>query len=379
MPKSFISRINSRVKIAGLLAGITVCCGLGCGSSSSTVPSVSAPPSATGPKLVVVGGDTFNFGTTEIGQEFEHVFEIKNEGDADAEVTAGPPSCTTCTSFKLNKDVVKPHETLQATVRWHIKNENPEFRQYAPVEIKNGTPLKLHVVGKVAKRIVVSPSGIWNIGNVIDGHPKQFQATITSQVLDHFDIASVTSSQPTLQVTASPLSAEQLEKLKVKSGYDLNAVLSDTIGIGQFKDRVTINVLDPKPIPIIVDVNARRAGPVQIFGSNWNEEKMLLNAGSFDPKQEFITRLNLFTPGMEGELKIEQVTCVDPRFSVELKVDERFRAQSNGRLKYDLIIKVAPSHREVVYTLNQPLAISIETNQPKAKRIDMKWRSAALP
>ncbi len=384
MRQWFSNRIGFHDQLAWLLVGIMTCTSPGCGSSSAPAtpasakaPSGSSP--ATGPKLVVTGGETFNFGTTEVGQEFEHVFEVKNVGNADAVVTAGSPSCSTCTSFKIDKQVLKPQETLKATVKWHIKNENPEFRQYAPIEIENNEELKLYVVGKVVKRIVISPANVWNMGEVVDGEPKQFPATITSQVLDQFDVASVTCPNPALTVTATPLSAEKLKELKVKSGYDLNAVVDDKIPVGGFSDRVTINVQAPEAIPLVVEVLARRSGPVQIFGANWVDEYTLLNGGAFDPKQEFIARLNMFVRGVEGELKIEKVTCVDERFSIEIKADEKFQAQANGRRKYDLIVKVAPSNRAVMYTLKEPLAISIDTNQPKLGRIELKWRSAALP
>lgn len=365
----------------------------GCGSNSPKSPAPveagdpsakdeDAAPAAKDPnakvgKAVVVGGAEFNFGTTEMGQEFEHVFEVRNEGNADMHVEAGQPSCTTCTSFTIDKKIVKPGESLKATVKWHIKVPNPEFRQYAPLTIDEGQEIKLYVIGKVEKRIVVSPADRWSIGDIADGQPTEFVANITSAVLDKFDIESITTTNPALKVIHSPLSAEKLTELKVKSGFELKALLEPTIPIGEFSDRIGINVLDPKPLKIVVEAAAKRSGPIKIFGPNWTEEAATLRLGEFDPKQEFVTRLNLFTRGVEGELKIEKVVCADDRFSVELLRDAKFTG-ANGSGRYELIVKVAGSNRSVVYTLQQPLEVELVTNQPQVGSIKFKVRSSQL-
>lgn len=381
----FLHNIWTRGLVAGLLAGLLIV-EAGCDSSSAkapetpatTTPAQAVPAAKPAPKLVVEGGDTYDFGTTEVGQEFEHVFVIKNVSDSDVPLKAGVPSCATCTSFKVDKELVKPKDVVKATVKWHIKNENPEFRQFAPIMLDGGTDLKLYVVGKVVKRIVLSPADRWNVGDVIDGTPKEFLATITSATLDHFEVASVTNSNPALKVTVTPMSPEKLKELKVKSGFDLKAVLDSKIPVGDFSDRVSINVLEPKEISIKVDVAARRTGPIQIFGPSYNEEQMALGLGDFDPGKDFMTRLHLFTRGVSGELAIEKLNCKDPRFSVELKLDTRFKGQTGDHRKYELIIKVAASDREVVYTRSEPLNVEIVTNQPQVGTIQLKVRCQAL-
>lgn len=389
-------QIQSRIAV--WLVALLVLCGAGCGSSTTPAPAPAAPAAApptaaptepaaisnspAGPKLheklVVEGGDTFNFGTTETGQEFEHVFLVKNTSDQTVQISKGPPSCATCTRFEVDKQSLKPNETLKVTMNWRIIAENPEFRQYAPLMVGEGV-IKLYVVGKVANRIVISPKDKWNLGDLVEGQQKEFQATIGSEVLEHFDVDSAVNTNPALKVTATPMSPEKLDKLKFKCGFDLNATLQYTVPIGDFKDTVTINIREPKAIAIKVDVTARRGGPLQIFGPSWNEEQKSLGLGAFDPKQELITRLNLSTRGVEDELKFVKVKCPDDRISVEIKPDARFKEQSGQYRRYELLVKVAPSNRAMIYTLMEPLLIEIETNQPLAKTIVLKLRCQALP
>lgn len=342
-------------------------------------PGMAKPdPSGKRPKPVVVGGPEYNFGTTEVAQEFEHVFIVKNEGDADMTCRAGAPSCATCTSFKIDKEKVKPGDSLKATVKWHITNPNPEFRQFAPIILNGGEELKLYVVGKVVKRIVLEPSDIWNIGDLVEGKPTEFVATVTSALVDKFDIESVTASSPSLKITATPMPPEKLKELKLKCGYQLVATLEPNIAVGEFKDRASINVLTPKPISLKVDVKAMRTGPLKIFGYNYNPELAVFRLGDFDPTKEFVAKLTLFTRGIEEELKIEKLICLDKRISVEVKQDTVAKL-GEGSKKYDLLIKVAGSDKAPpVYTPAEPLQVELVTNNAVIGSIKFKIFSSQL-
>ncbi len=389
------SNIWSQCFVGCLLLGVLTTCGVGCNSSSS---QGTAPPPATAPgattsapatpekpkgqaKAVIVGGDTYNFGSTEVGQQFEHVFEIKNAGTADLTLEKRPPSCTTCTSFEVDKVLLKPNEVARATVKWHVKAENPEFRQYAPFKTNDPDQLelKMHVAGKVVKRIVLEPIGQWNIGEVTEGQPKEFVGTVTSSTVDKFEIEAVTNANPKLKVTAIPMTAEKLAELKVKSGYELKAVLDSDIPVGEFRDAVTVKVLDPKPISLVVDAVAKRSGPLQLFGPGWNGDRMQLALSAFDPKEPLVARLFLYTRGIPDETKIIKVDCPDDRFSFELKPDSRFKGQAGDHRRYELFVKVAASNRPAVYTTLQPLKVEINTNQEKIKLLKLKITCQALP
>lgn len=394
--------------LAWVLLAMLACCGTGCGgggsnagnappaaapntsTSSSPMPAGSAAAATTNPAvaepategeqkspLEIVGGDTFDFGTGEVGQEFEHVYEVKNVGKSALSVHAGKPSCSNCTSFKIDKETLQPGESLKATMNWKIINSNEIFRQHAPIGIENGEDVKLYIAGKVVNRIVVEPAMHWNLGEVGDSEGKEFHATIGTKLVDHFDVPSVTCADTALKVTATPLTEERLKAFGLKCGYDLHAVLDNSIPKGEFKDRVTINVLEPKPIRIVIEAHAQRVGPVRIFGANWTDEQSLLRGGSFDPGKEYVARLNLFVNGADGEVKVDKIKCADDRFSVEIKSDEKLQVQTNGRRKYDLFVKVAASNRSVVYSPKKPLLIAIETNQPKVGVININWSSSA--
>ncbi|MDB5337784.1 MAG: hypothetical protein JWN70_3403 [Planctomycetaceae bacterium] len=379
-----------------LAIGVLTSCAMGCdsGTPQATAPKPETPAAAATPatpakadaakgkpKAEVLGGDTFDFGSTEVGQQFEHVFEIKNVGTADLTLEKGPPSCSTCTSFEVDKLLLKPNEIAKATVKWHVKSENLEFRQYAPVKTNDPdqAEVKMHVKGKIVKRIVLEPVGQWSFGDLAEGQSKEFVGTLTSAVSDKFELESVTSTSPKLKFTSTPMSAEKLAELKVKKGYNIKAELSADVPVGQFSDTVTVKVLTPEPISLKVDAVAKRSGPLQIFGPGWHEERMQLALSAFDPKEPLVSRLFMYTRGVPDELKIVKVDCPDNRFTFELKPDTKFKGQAGDHRRYELFVKVAPSNREAVYTALKPLRVEIETNQDKVKQIKLKITCQAIP
>lgn len=387
------NNIRSRFWVSSLIVGMLTGGFVGCSSDSSQTPAPTATATAptdtatqgTGnpagkPKVEIIGGETYDFGTTEVGQKFDHVFEIKNVGTADLTLEKRPPSCSTCTSFEIDKTVLKPNEIAKATVKWHIQAENPEFRQYAP--FKSNDPdkpdVKMYVVGKVVKKIVMEPNP-WNIGEVAEGQPKEFVATVTSATTDKLEVESIKTDNPKLTVTSAPMTAEKLAELKIKSGYYLKAVLDPEIPAGEFTDQVTVKLRTPDPLELTARAMARRSGPLQIFGPGWHAERMQLALAAFDPKQPLVTRLFLNTRGVDGELKFVKVECTDDRFSFELKPDEKFKGAKGDYRRYEFFVKVAPRNTAAVYTALKPLKVDITTNQDKIKQINMKITCQAIP
>lgn len=381
--------MTTTVGILGLVIGCESATPPPTAATPPTSPGPNMPPpslgvttrSETDPKVVVKGGSEYNFGTTELGQEFDHTFEIKNEGKSDLTLSPGQPSCSTCTSFVVDKQKLKPGEVALAKVKWHVTVENESFRQFAPITTNDPAvqELRLYVFGKIVKRIVLSPVDKWAMGEVIDGKTTEFAAKITSDVVDKFDIESITNSSKVLTITSTPMSPERLKELKTKSGYDLNAILTSEFPVGDFKDKVIFHLLAPNKLDISVNVEAKRNGPLEIFGPGWDSSRMALRLNSFDPKDDMSVKLTLFTRSIPDDVSITKVNCEDSRISVDLKADPRFKGKTLDHRRYDLVIKIAGSNREVVYTPQKPLIIELETDQPKVGKIRIKLLSHAIP
>src|SRR5689334_8956734 len=74
-------------------------------------PNVPGGPSKPkyGPKVVIVNGERYDFGTMDRNAHGTHSFIVRNDGDAPLTLTTGQPSCSVCIKiFQVAKDVLEP-------------------------------------------------------------------------------------------------------------------------------------------------------------------------------------------------------------------------------------------------------------------------------
>src|SRR5438045_6779062 len=93
--------------------------------SEQVVPARSG--SVPQAKVVVEGGNTFNFGMMQLGQTRSHTFVLRNIGDAPLELKAGHPSCK-CTVSEFSTDPVPPGETREVLITWTPPGVEEKFR-----------------------------------------------------------------------------------------------------------------------------------------------------------------------------------------------------------------------------------------------------------
>ena len=169
-------RLNVFCSFLAILAAASV---LGCGGDAGEQPKAKEEKplvfdniGGAKPKIKLDGGEItpdgieFDFGSSEVGQEFTHDFKITNVGDGLLEIEKGDVSCTKCTSFEVDNLKVKPGETATVKVKWKIVADTPRFEQYASIRMNLppdaepifSSPFKCKVKGDVVQKIMVLPS-----------------------------------------------------------------------------------------------------------------------------------------------------------------------------------------------------------------------------
>ena len=169
------------------------------------------------PKAVIVGSLIHNFGTMEIGSKGEHVFTIRNEGEAPLELVARKEdhSCQ-CTLGTLSKNGLQPGEETTIKLTWEIKVPNTQFQHYAKVRTNDpkNDSLTFRVQGLIGRRFVVVPGAEVSVGMLQEGKPNVKKLTVHSEVMDAFAITKLEPSAPNLiKVMSRPLTAEELEQI----------------------------------------------------------------------------------------------------------------------------------------------------------------------
>ena len=72
------------------------------------------------PRLELLG-DEWDFGKVAEGATVEHLFVLRNAGDADLKITEVRPACAPCTAFSWSKKTIPPGKSAELQVLYHAK------------------------------------------------------------------------------------------------------------------------------------------------------------------------------------------------------------------------------------------------------------------
>lgn len=113
------------------------------------------------PKLEVVGGSEFDFGTMRRGETMSHEFIVRNVGDGPLGLEMGESTCK-CTVGDLKSSLLQPGEEAVVELTWTAKTIISEFGQSATLITTDPTQseAKLIVSGLVVDSLVTEPATI---------------------------------------------------------------------------------------------------------------------------------------------------------------------------------------------------------------------------
>jgi hypothetical protein len=230
------------------------------------------------PKLVLVGPPEFNFGTMPKRTDGAHSWELKNVGAGVLDLWLEETSCS-CTIAKLAdekstgaggaKKTVKvpPGKSTPIEVSWETRDWS-NFGQ--TVTLGTNDPEKstitLIVKGKVLLPVAVEPSNTVSFANVSNEETHRASITILSPDQAGLKLTKVVSSKPGLIVAeVMPMTPEQLDTLKVKSGYTMAIAVKPGMPLGSFREELLIQTDHPNQSEVKVTVAGKMTGPITVF------------------------------------------------------------------------------------------------------------------
>jgi hypothetical protein len=361
---------------------------------SSSLPS----PSRNGPhpKAVVVGGTEYDFGIMEQGQESEHIFMIRNDGEAPLRLAANYKGANTCecTIGKLAKNVVEPGQTVQVTVAWGVKKPAIGFAHSARIRTNDPelVTIPFLIKGVIGRRAVIKPSPNWSVGRIEDNEPVEVELTVHSEIADSFKLLKIENPSGALVTSSRALDAKELlalaavasaapddqekiakvtARLKAgnnrplpKAGYKITATVDPSkLAAGPFLETLIIHTDLSEEHEIRFRLSGTRSGMIEFLtgttsGAEWNSEKLLLKLGSFSAAKGKSVRVPMLIKDVVGDSTI-QVKATKPKFlKVELERDENFPAKQNRR--YWMTLTVPKGQPPVVLTHRRRGIVSLE-------------------
>ncbi len=348
-------------------------------------PEVRPEPSEKGPWPKVVAEEReFKFGRMVVGSKRDHVFIIRNEGEADLELLEGEPTCK-CTVFQLNSRTVPPGESAELKVQWHGKFKDPNFQHGGRIYTNdpNSKELGIRVVGIVDTAFDVMPADTWNLPAVTTDGKSSMEGYVLSRVFDDFEVTSVECNSPYFEASVAKLTPEQIDEIAVRegvlSGYTVAVSVVPDIppGLAEATLELQTNKADEA---MTIDLRARKEGPIRIVpmpGMTWSAEKNGLGLGRFRADKGRKASLILMVDHTEFDetLEFTSVDC-DPGF-VKVELDSS-KATSGTKRRYQLNIEIPPGIPAMTRTRDEPARVNIQTNHPSGQSIDIKLAFGAF-
>lgn len=345
------------------------------GSASTDNDNIGPPVSATGPyPKAVVDEKEYDFGAMEHGTKGEHVFVIRNEGEAPLQVMAREEDTTCqCTIGTVEGEGIPPGESGKITLTWEIKSPNPDFRHFARIRTNDpeNRVIELVIKGRVEKTFDYTPSETWTVGDVTPSSPVEISGKVYSKLFDEFKVTGVTTSIPQLQATVEPLDDEELTKLEAKSGYSVQVTLQPRIPVGPFNETVTLHTDARGGTDAVIHVTGRRTAELEIVGppGQWYADRNVLRVGEFPAGEGKKVDLGLYLDDFGEPLKLLNVEAKPDEVQVSLEKDERFKSHGK-RQRYFLHIVIPPG-KPVARTASEIERVLLTLNHPQVQQLKL--------
>jgi len=318
---------------------------------------VAASLLAAGKPKATVAEPLKDVGTVPKGEKIVHDFVIKNDGDADLQITNVQPACG-CTVAEFDK-VIKPGQTGKV----HAVIDSSTFNGPISkgVSVFTNDPdhpqIELTVHAKVEPYISIKPGYARYI--TVQGEPLEGNIAQTLWAPDgtSWDITGVDSPYPFLTVTYHEAKAE--ERLPDARGkqWKVEMKLSNQAKVGPLSDYVTVHTSHPKqkivqiPVSGFVRPVIAATPPNADFGKI--ETKDL-------PLKKALNIRNFATEPIK-------VTSVDP--SLPKGIEAKLETLEEGR-EYQVRIVISPDLPKGPFLGK----LVIHTDSPKVPTLDVELK-----
>ena len=330
--------------------------------------------SKTGPwPKIAVAEATYAFGRMAVNAKNQHMFVIRNEGEADLILQEGKPTCK-CTTFSVESRVLKPGEETKLVIDWKAgPAPDRAFRHGGPVYTNDPKKAEVNfaVEGAIEAPVELLPN-LWSVGSIDLDKTGTFRAAIASHLTDQLEVESVESPSGKVTVRVSPMSVAEIAAEKWANGFRLDVEIAADIPAGKFEEDVKINIKGVDQVPFVTaKLTARKYGNFilqPLDGALFFPDKMALQLGQFPASEGRHVKLLLI---------VNEKDLTEPFRITDIKADPPFLKASIEPLgvptgsvhRYALEISVPPGRAQVQRIASKTGHITIHTNHPSRESI----------
>lgn len=283
------------VAILGLLLGIGLTwaelgsyyqtpVGVGLENLDSSLTSSSAGVPKKLPRIVIVNGEDFDFGTMERDTTQSHAFEFRNEGEAPLTLIQRGTTCK-CTLSDIEHSKLAPGQSTQVKLEWTALANEGQFRQSATIETNDPRRqfITLTVSGKITYSHRVSPTELV-FTRLSAREPTTADVMVygfhdNDLTIEHAIVDAATAEY--FDVVIEPMTAEQMASEEgAKSGKIVKLTIKPGLPLGDVRQKLRLSLdLPGKPV-VEIPIEGRVTGDISIVGPRpWDADSSILAIG----------------------------------------------------------------------------------------------------
>jgi hypothetical protein len=251
--------------------------------------STSTAGAAQLPKLQVLGGNTFDFGTMEFATTKKHAFVVKNIGTAPLTLKMLGTSCK-CTLAELPNNQLQPGDETRVELEWKANDRLGPYSQTATLETNDPRhPSVIFTVdGRVIGSHLLEPSDV-TFTRITSDEPARAEFRVYCYIVDQLTAPeSIQWTNPELRdffdVKFEPLRREELAQRDDQplSGYQGLISLKPGMQLGDFRQTLTFILPTPQRPLISLELRGTVEGRASILGDErWDTEHDIWSLGEW--------------------------------------------------------------------------------------------------
>ncbi len=342
---------------------------------------------ATPPRVVVEGGEVFDFGSMERFSKMQHTFRLTNVGQEDLRLTERRSTCK-CTVSEITKRNARPGESIDITIEWtgQTMMDSPDFAQ--TVEVGTNDPdapvVRLRIKGYVTETVRALPSEV-AMGMVSSNTGSEAQFQLFGFRSDHLDILETSwedpYTAPFFDVAFEPLPQEVVEQEKGAScGLLVRLIAKPGLPLGPINQTIHIKAHADKEALLHIPVKGRVMSDIRIASSAvFNADLGLLKFGTLKRSEGAQAVLQLYVTGDHRHETQLTVGEVDPAEYLQVTISPRKELNQGKTIQYLVTIEV-PSGGEPINRMGGNRAglgrIVLKTTHPQTKEVLIRVKFA---
>lgn len=367
--------VLSSVFVAGVVKNFALDDGRDTGvSSTATSREMIGEPRA------VVEQNEFDFGVIEPESGGEHVFVIRNEGDAPLQLRNAGKTCK-CVGVEISSRVVPPGEAATVRLQYEARFVAEEYRHGASIATNDPENefIKFRVNGRV-KTVIAAEPNCALFERVLPGESDLRRFVVYSQDWDSFAVQEVKASLESLQVELEPASTSQLAKLRAKSGYSVIVKIPNNLPVGVFHEWIQLDISrtdgEEESRTVNVDVQGNVIRRLSVRGDERLKDYGTIYFGVLRPEAGAKSRLILQVRDEIKDIQLERIVATPDYIDATLTPFQQRGMTKEGM--YYLDIEIPPGEWIGNHIGKDAAKVTLEIGHPRIDDLELDVEFAIL-